>query len=153
MSAEMLFQWCGRLAMVGWLLLIVAPRWRWSSRIIAGFVVPLLLALVYLGLLVAHGPGSRGGFGSLAAVGELFGDPWILLAGWVHYLAFDLFIGAWEVRDAAVERVPHWLVVPCLLLTFLVGPVGLLAYCTCRVGLRLGRRRAAHDPAGPVPGG
>ncbi len=90
--------------MVGWVLLIVAPRWRWSAQIIAKFVIPLILAVVYLGVLATHWSGSRGGFGSLAAVGELFSDPWILLAGWVHYLAFDLFLGAWEVRDAGRER-------------------------------------------------
>ena len=59
---------------------------------------------------------------------KLFADPWILLAGWIHYLVFDLFIGAWEVRDAARLGIPHLLVVPCLVLTFLFGPVGLLLY-------------------------
>ncbi len=107
MDAETLFSRCGQVAMVGWLLLIVAPRWRYSAQIVAKFVIPLILAVVYLGLLATHWSGHRGGFGSLAAVGELFSDPWVLLAGWVHYLAFDLFIGAWEVRDAAEEQVPH----------------------------------------------
>ena len=151
MSAETLFTLCGRLALVGWLLLIVAPRWRWSSRIIAKFVIPLILAAVYLGLLATHAPGARGGFGSLAAVGELFDDPWILLAGWVHYLAFDLFLGAWEVRDAGREGITHWLVVPCLVLTFLVGPVGLLAYCAIRGGRRLISRSRPPDSAA-IPG-
>ena len=59
---------------------------------------------------------------------KLFADPWLLLAGWVHYLVFDLFLGAWEVRDAQRLRIPHLLVVPCLVLTFLFGPVGLLLY-------------------------
>ena len=150
MSAETLFTLCGRIALLGWLLLIVAPRWRWSSRIIAKFVIPLILAAVYLGLLATHAPGGRGGFGSLAAVGELFADPWILLAGWVHYLAFDLFVGAWEVRDAGREGIPHWLVVPCLVLTFLVGPVGLLAYGAVRGGHR-SLRRARPPVAAPTP--
>ena len=111
---------------------IVAPRWQWSARIIAPFVIPLILAGAYAAILATHWSGHRGGFSSLAAVAELFADPWLLLAGWVHYLAFDLFLGAWEVRDAARSGVPHWLVVPCLMLTFLVGPVGFLTYCICR---------------------
>ena len=147
MDAETLFSWCGRVALVGWILLIVAPRWRWSAPVIAKFVVPTLLAAVYIGVIATHWSGHRGGFSSLAAVGELFSDPWLLLAGWVHYLAFDLFVGAWEVRDAVRERIPHWLVVPCLVLTFLLGPVGFLAYCTCRGLVRLlARRRAAVAP-------
>ena len=158
MSAETLFTLCGRAAMVGWLLLIFAPRWRWSAQIIAKFLIPLLLAVVYAGLLGTHWSGNRGGFSSLAAVGELFSDPWILLAGWVHYLAFDLFIGAWEVRDAIRERIPHWLVIPCLLLTFLFGPVGLLAYCGLRLLWNLAVRRpnlagTSASPMEPVGSG
>ena len=66
----------------------------------------------------------------------LFANPFALLAGWVHYLAFDLFIGAWEVRDAQQHQVPHLAVVPCLLLTFLFGPAGLLLYFVLRYALR-----------------
>ena len=52
----------------------------------------------------------------------------LLLAGWVQYLAFDLFIGAWQVRDARTQGISHLLVIPCLLLTFLFGPAGLLHF-------------------------
>ena len=80
--------------------------------------------------------GADGGSGSLAEVSRLFENPYLLLAGWVHYLAFDLFIGAWEVRDARRLGIPHLLVVPCLGLTFILGPVGLLLYLGLRAGLR-----------------
>ena len=70
---------------------------------------------------------SEGGFSSLAGVRTLFDNPWALLAGWTHYLAFDLFIGGWEVRDAQRRGIPHLLVVPALVLTFLFGPAGLAA--------------------------
>jgi hypothetical protein len=43
-----------------------------------------------------------------------------------------LLIGVWEVRDAAARRVPHWRLVPCLLLTFLFGPAGWLLYLGVR---------------------
>lgn len=70
----------------------------------------------------------------------LFADPWMLLAGWIHYLAFDLFVGGWEVRDAQQRGIPHLLVVPALVLTFMFGPAGLLVY----LGIRwLARRREA----------
>jgi len=62
----------------------------------------------------------------------LFDNPWMLLAGWTHYLAFDLFIGGWEVRDAQRRGIPHLLVIPALVLTFLFGPVGLLLYLAIR---------------------
>ena len=66
----------------------------------------------------------------------MFQSHGVLVAGWIHYLAFDLFIGAWEVRDAQANRVPHLLVVPCLLLTFMLGPAGLLLYLVLRAALR-----------------
>ena len=71
---------------------------------IAGTVIPLTLAAIYLTLFVLHARESDGGFSSLAAVAQLFDNRWLLLAGWVHYLAFDLFIGAWETRDAMARR-------------------------------------------------
>jgi len=133
---ETLFTWCGYLVMPGWILLAVAPKWRWTARLIGSAVISLVLAGVYLVLVATHFGRTEGGFGSLAAVSTLFQDPWVLLAGWIHYLAFDLFIGGWEVRDAQRLGIPHLAVIPCLVLTFLFGPIGLLLYFALRVGLK-----------------
>ncbi|MCZ6727065.1 MAG: ABA4-like family protein [Acidobacteria bacterium] len=143
MEPETLFTVATRAVLPGWLLLILLPRWRWSSRLISAVVLPGLLGLVYLWLIVNHwGTTTGGGYDSLSEVSTLFSNPWLLLAGWVHYLAFDLFIGAWEVRDAQREKIHHLLVVPCLVLTFLFGPVGLVGY----LGLRgISRRRLQVD--------
>jgi hypothetical protein len=89
-------------------------------------------------LIVRYFPSARGGFGSLSDVALLFSEPAVLLAGWVHYLAFDLFIGAWETRDAQAHHVPHLLLIPCLILTFMLGPIGLLTYFALRT-MRAGR--------------
>ena len=71
----------------------------------------------------------------LDGVATLFANRWLLLAGWVHYLAFDLLIGTWEARDARERGLPHLLLVPCLFLTLMFGPAGWLAYIGVR-GLR-----------------
>jgi hypothetical protein len=131
MTAEGVFSAVNMLALVGWLLLLAAPRQQLATTV-AGTAIPLVLAGAYLILLVLHAGGSRGGFSSLQGVAELFSNPWLLLAGWVHYLAFDLFVGTWETRDAIQRGIPRWLLIPCLLLTFLVGPVGFLAYHVTR---------------------
>ncbi|MBA3322705.1 MAG: DUF4281 domain-containing protein [Pyrinomonadaceae bacterium] len=136
MSPEQLFSLCGALVLPGWLLLIFVPRWKWTARVIAAWVLPLTLAVVYLVLVATHFGDSEGGFGSLAEVSRLFQNPHNLLAGWIHYLAFDLFIGSWEVRDAQRIGIHHLLVVPCLILTFLLGPVGLLLYFALRFALK-----------------
>jgi hypothetical protein len=124
------------LVLPGWLLLVFVPRWKWTARLICPVLIPLLLALVYLWLVVTTFGRTPGDFNSLAGVSQLFQNPRALLAGWIHYLAFDLFIGSWEVRDAQRAGVHHLLVVPCLLLTFLFGPVGLLLYFALRAALR-----------------
>ena len=135
MTSARLFEIVSTLVLPGWLLLVFAPRWRFTQPV-AAVALPLTLAITYVTLLVQHWGESAGGFGSLAEVSQLFANPNVLLAGWIHYLAFDLFIGAWEVRDAHQHQVPHGLVIPCLLLTFLFGPAGMLLYFLIRYALR-----------------
>jgi hypothetical protein len=131
MTAERLFSILNLVAIAGWLPLLLLPRRRWANTVVP-VAVPALLAAAYAALVAVSMPGSDGGFSSLAGVRALFEDPRALLAGWVHYLAFDLFIGGWEVRDARRRGIPHLLVVPALVLTFLFGPGGLLLYLAIR---------------------
>jgi hypothetical protein len=137
MPLDSLFSTAGALAALGWLLLILLPRHR-VTQPAAGVGIPLIIATLYLVLIIRYFPGAKGGFGSLADVSALFSEPALLLAGWVHYLCFDLFIGTWETRDAQRHNVPHLLVIPCLILTFMLGPIGLLSYFVLRTA-RAGR--------------
>lgn len=132
MSPDALFQLANPLALLGWLVLLVSPLAPRAAQAISAAAIPLLLALAYTGLILAFWWEAPGGFGSLPEVQALFTHPQIALAGWVHYLAFDLFLGAWEVRTARAEAIPHWAVIPCLALTFLFGPAGLLAFAILR---------------------
>ncbi|MFL6414977.1 MAG: ABA4-like family protein [Bryobacteraceae bacterium] len=136
MTPEMLFGICNQFALLGWLVLIVAGRKRWASSLVTGVWVPLVLGLVYAVLIPLHWGESEGSLRTLAGVAGLFAHRWLLLAGWIHYLAFDLFVGSWEVRDARRNRISHWAVIPCLVLTFLFGPVGLLSYFGLRIAMR-----------------
>lgn len=132
-SLETLFTLVNAVAFGGWLLLLLAPRWRYSATLLAPVVVPGLFALVYVALMIGYWPQAPGGgFGSIAEVQTLFDVPGLLVAGWLHYLSFDLFIGSWQVRDAQRCGIRHGLVLPCLLLTFVLGPVGLGCYLALR---------------------
>lgn len=135
MTLERLFSVAGDVVLPVWLLLMFAPKWRPTQRL-ATFAVPLLIAALYVWLLLHGRPPKGAGFGSLRQVQLLFSAPEALLAGWVHYLAFDLFTGAWEARDAVRLGISRWLVAPCLVLTFLFGPVGLALYLLLRLALR-----------------
>lgn len=132
MSPELVFEITNPLALVGWVLLLFGPLIpKWSDRI-AGYAIPALLSCVYAVMLITNIGGSEGGFGSLPEVMSLFSVPGLVMAGWLHYLAFDLFIGAWEVRTARREGIAHWKVIPCLALTLFAGPIGLLLFLLLR---------------------
>ena len=135
MKAETIFSIANFTALAGWILLILAPRWAGTRRIILSGALPLLLSISYLVLIVLFFGSADGGFGSLAEVMKLFTNPWATLAGWIHYLAFDLFVGSWEVSDAQKQGISHWFVVPCLVLTFLLGPIGFLLYHVVRLAV------------------
>jgi hypothetical protein len=102
------------------------------------FVIPLVWAVLYV-ILTAQGlPQAEGGFDSIGAVRGLFANDSALTAGWIHFLAFDMFIGTWIARDSVERRIHGLLVLPCLMLTLLFGPAGLLLYFLLR--LAFGRR-------------
>jgi len=129
-----------------WLLLIVAPRWSWTQRLVHSPVVLLFLAPIYAYLLFGFAPAPAGvAFSTLYGVMVGFSAPHIVVAGWIHYLIFDLFVGAWESRDAQRRGIPHLLVVPCLLVTLMVGPIGLLLYVLVRF---FSKRVLEYDEAG-----
>ena len=132
MSAEALFRICNSTALGGWALLVIFGRKKWAAPLVTGAVIPALLGGVYLYLIAAHFGEGSGSFSSLEGVAALFSNRWTLLAGWVHYLVFDLFIGSWQVRDAERHGIPHWWTIPGLLLTFWFGPIGLLLYFAMR---------------------
>ena len=139
MNLELLFSVAGLLSMIGWLALLASPLIpRWSDRI-AGFIIPLILSIGYVILIVFFPSGGEGGFGSLAEVIRLFSQQNAVMAGWIHFLAFDLLVGAWICRVARREGVNFWLVVPCLPLTFLFGPAGFLAFSLVRNGRKIAK--------------
>ena len=138
MKAEQIFSIANLVAMLGWILLAVAPRWNWTQKIVISGNISLLLGIAYLILVILFFGSADGGFGSLAGVMKLFTNEWAVLAGWIHYLAFDLFVGSWEVKDAQENGISHWLVIPCLFLTFMLGPIGLLLYSILRFFLAKG---------------
>ena len=129
MTAERLFQLLNLVVLPWWGLWLLAPRSAWARRAASHAAIFILLSVVYAALLVGallFGPG--GGFG-YDGVRSALGGPVGFLAGWTHYLVFDLFVGAWVLRESLrldVESRPY------LLLTLLAGPIGLGSFLVRR---------------------
>ncbi len=135
MTASQLFSIANPIALVGWVVLIGSvllnkPLWRDH---VAGRYWPLGLSLVYSVLIVFFFFKAPGGFDSLAHVQLLFTSEWAALAGWIHYLAFDLFIGAWIAREVVTRGMSRLVLIPLLPLTFLFGPMGLVGFEVARL--------------------
>jgi hypothetical protein len=133
MNAAQIFSVANTFVLPGWLLLLFAPRWQWTDRIITGIIVTgLAICYVYC-IGKSFAPADIQSFSTLAGVMKLFTNETAVLAGWVHYLAFDLMLGLFEVKNAQKHSINHGLVVPCLLCTFMFGPIGLLLFFLLRM--------------------
>lgn len=151
MKPELIFELASMAAILGWLLLTAGVSARPGGRrrvllLVGGRATPVLLCTLYLALLVAYwGSAPGGNFGSLEGVAQLFSSRGKLLGGWLHYLAFDLFIGRWVIDDVLDSERSRWSLALTLPLTFLFGPVGLLLHFTIR-GLQ---SRTTNAPLAP----
>jgi hypothetical protein len=127
MSWEQAFGLANSAALAGWAALLLLPR---AKMMLAALRYGLIaaLALGYCALVLVYFARTGGGFGSLAAVRTLFASDPLLLAGWLHYLAFDLFVGIWIAERADALGLSRWLQAPILSATFLFGPLGLLVF-------------------------
>ena len=143
MNPDQIFSIASFIALLAWLGLLFLPRARVITDVLAPIIIPCLLAAAYV-IILARFFDAAGfsKFSTLEGIASLQGSPWLLLAGWLHYLAFDLFVGSWEVRTARQEKIPHLAIVPSLLATFLAGPAGLLLFVMTRYAFR--RRLSAE---------
>jgi hypothetical protein len=128
MSFEQLFSSASTLAMLGWVILVFLPRrWSWLN-LIPSLFIPIILSVLYSVLIARYFFSAQGGFDSLANVQQLFTFPAAALAGWVHFLAFDLFVGGVIAKQADKIGLSRLIQAPILLLTFMFGPFGFLLF-------------------------
>lgn len=148
MSFEQLFSSANTLAMLGWVILIFLPRgWKWLNPIPA-VVIPLILSLLYSYLIARYFFAADGGFDSLANVQQLFTYPAAALAGWVHYLAFDLFVGGVVAKRADEIGLSRLIQAPILLLTFMFGPFGYLIFTLIKTAMLRFKSRSTGPETG-----
>lgn len=145
---ETLFSLSNLLVLPFWALMILLPRWGWTRRIMASPLVVLGPALIYVALVLPQVPTLLPALSnpSAAGVAALLGTPFGATVGWVHFLAFDLFVGRWAYLDAQERGMHPLLVSPILLLVFMFGPLGLVVFLIARAvaGMRTAPARVAE---------
>ncbi|MDO9487805.1 MAG: ABA4-like family protein [Sphingomonadaceae bacterium] len=131
MTLDTMFMLANAIGLVGWLALLFAPFNR-SMLVTVARIAGVALCIFYVVAFAKTGLPQLPIDYSLVGIAAFFGVPGYVLAGWIHYLAFDLWIGSWEVEEAGRTAMAHWLVLPCLFFTYLLGPVGLLLFLVAR---------------------
>jgi hypothetical protein len=135
MSTEILFQISNFIVLPFWTLMIFAPHWSWTKRIMASLWVVVPSAALHLSLTV---PQLGYIFTSLASrptaagVAALMSDPIAATISWAHFLAIDLFIGRWMYLDSRERNLSAWIVSPILGVAFMFSPIGFLFYLAAR---------------------
>jgi Domain of unknown function (DUF4281) len=132
MNYELYYKIFNALVLIPWLMMIVLPEWRITQETIKSYFAPVLIGAIYTLFTVTHINYSDGGFTSLAGLKIMFQEEGLLLVGWIHYLCLDLFAGSWMFQDAQKNGMKHHILLPCLVLTLLLAPIGVLVYFLIR---------------------
>ncbi|QTD57397.1 ABA4-like family protein [Parasphingorhabdus cellanae] len=138
MNWELIFTIANNWALVMWLILAFAPR---REIVMKGIfyggiaVLSLTYAVIIIPLMTGMIGGGSGGspdFTTLAGVQTLLASDGGATIGWIHYLAFDLFVGLWVARNADQYGFARWIQVPILFFVLMLGPLGLVLYLLLR---------------------
>jgi len=128
------FTFQSRLVMVGWLALVCLPFWEYMPATVMAIVLVISATYAYF-ILFGRRFDDKGArqpnfkdFASLSGVVKMFANRRAALAGWLHYLAFDLLIGLFIVLDSQQHDISHFMVLPILFFALMIGPAGLVAY-------------------------
>ncbi len=134
MNIEILFALSNILVLPFWLLLLFAPRWHVTRRVIGSPYIVVPIALLYSALVLPSLPALLPTLANpgLSAIAEGFGTPQGATAAWAHLLAFDLFAGRWAYLDSREQDMSPWLAGPVIFFIFMLGPFGLLLYFFAR---------------------
>src|SRR5215813_14174934 len=131
---EKLFAICSYLVLPFWALMIFLPRWSVTRRIMKTPLSAALPAVFYAALVLPRLVEvwtivSRP---DLPGIAGLLGSPAGATIAWLHFLAFDLFVGRWIYLDSRERGLSAWLMAPVLYLTLMLGPCGFLLYLLVR---------------------
>ena len=137
-----LFNICNLTILLVWSLILFLPKWKISEQLISYPWVPLGISFFYTYFIIVSGGLAEADFSSLDGIETLFKNttPESAAAGWLHYLAFDFWVGCWIIRHSRKNNIAHLAIIFPLLCTFMLGPIGVMMYSFLLFGIRQFRK-------------
>jgi hypothetical protein len=121
-------------ALLGWICLIAIPNSKMTAWIVETKILHGIICLLYtIAVIRAKGVSENAGFFSVPGVLELFKSADAVVAAWLHIIVFDFFVGTWIFEDARIRSIKRLPVAILLLVTIMLGPLGLLSYLLMRL--------------------
>ncbi|MBA6155699.1 DUF4281 domain-containing protein [Tenacibaculum sp. S7007] len=134
MTPTQVFSIAGMITTPMWILMIFFPKWKVTNYLISFKIVPIILSFIYtIYIINTISINGMPDYGNLDSVMKLFTEENAVLAGWVHYLVFDLIIGMWILNASKKLNIHQLIIAPCLFATFMFGPVGFLLFFIIKI--------------------
>ena len=138
-TIDMLYLWvnCGVLPF--WFILIFFPQSHLCKYLVTSILPTVLLGGAYIFMLYKSYTDTYDFLANfnlylgLANISELFSDNTFLMMFWIHFIAINLFVGGWIAKDSQKLAVNKFLVGIPLIITYLIGPLGLFIYWFVRL--------------------
>ncbi|MEM7548686.1 MAG: ABA4-like family protein [Bacteroidota bacterium] len=127
MTPAEIFRLVNTIILPAWLILVFFPKKKWRNPVIYTFAA-LMSGLYSFHVVTGLSNFNPEVFNSLQGIMDLFTQEEAVLAGWIHYLVFDLLVGNWIVNQSIKHGIKHYLVIPCLFFCFMFGPLGYLLF-------------------------
>ena len=132
------FNLCNTAILVAWAAILFFPKSTVSKPLISFPWIPLGISFFYSYFIIVSGGLAEADFSSLEGILVLFQNatPESAAAGWLHYLAFDFWVGCWMLKNSQEKGIKHlWMILP-MLSTFMLGPVGIMVYSLIYFGTK-----------------
>ena len=138
-TIEMLYFWINLGVLPFWFLIIFFPQSQ-ICKYLATSIFPIFLLgltysfVIYKSYLSAYDfLGNFNLYLGIAYVSELFKDELYLLLFWIHFVSINLFVGGWILKDSQKFQINKFLLALPLIVTYLIGPIGLFIYWIIRI--------------------
>ena len=138
-TIEMLYYWVNLGVLPFWLILIFFPQSHICRYLVTSIFPIFLLSGAYVFMLYKSYVGSYDFDGNfdlylgINNISDLFSDKTFLMMFWIHFISINLFTGGWIVRDSQKLAINKIVIIFPLLITYLIGPIGIFIYWLIRI--------------------